>query len=380
MNNKISEISKNEISSFDKINKALEKEKFDEVIELSKKAIKKFPKQVLFYTVHSIGYSQKGNTDEALIILSDALKIFPGNYEILYQTAKVFEDTEQYDKAEEYFNKSFKATPENNHEAKSDCMNELGVIMFNQGKETKAIKYWEKALELNPDNSNAKLNLYENLLDEEDEDFNEYDLLEEDFELFEYVQMRIYLAEHNRKKFKSEEEEINVKSHIYAYWTNSIVGQIDTLESLDEDQKAMWFNSIVIDFSGPVPEIIMPVIDNPYYKEMSKKLSFLPANGISFIMLAYPFLNAVGISMDDIEDILDEDEISAEDTEKYKWAYEIGERFYKLSDSKSELEFEKRHNEIIKIASQKLSKKKAEKVFMITMNGMIEGKLPEGIE
>lgn len=158
-------ISGNEEKKLIEINKLLIEEEYDKVIEQSVKAIDSYPDQNFFYIMLSLAKLQIGNTEEALKIITDAENIFPGEFEILFQTAKVYEEMKQDDKAEEYFKMSFKATPEDYFEARSDCMNDLGAMKYYQGNEDEAIKCWEKAIEINPDNASAISNLHHVLFD-----------------------------------------------------------------------------------------------------------------------------------------------------------------------------------------------------------------------
>lgn len=348
----------------------------------------------------SLANLQTGNTEEALKILKDAENIFPGEYEILFHIAKVYEEMKQDDKAEEYYKMSFELTPEEYDEARSDCMNDLGAMKYFQGKEDEAIECWEKALEINPGNVNAKSNLYgipydeieedEGFEEDEDDDIDEEDFdgdneefkefekdiigkLEEYFELFQNTQQGIYFKKQNRNSFISEGEEDKVNSHIRAEWVKSFAGKMDRMESLNEDQRSEWFNSVEIDFEGPVPEIDLPEYDNPMYTEMSKKLSFLPPNGLSYLMLAFPFLDEVGITMENLAAVVNNTDVNEEDKLAFIWACGLGERIFRLSGSISENEFQKGFEGIITAASEKVTRKKAKKILIKIIEEMSKG-------
>jgi tetratricopeptide (TPR) repeat protein len=357
-----------------------EERKYTKIIKKSEEYLRKYPDEMSFYILISLAYSAKKKFNDALKILKRAEERFHSHFELFYQIAAVYSDLDNAEEAEKYYRKSIEATPPEFESSKADCWNDIGALKSNQGLEDEAKEFYRLALEIDPDHENAGDNLYE-LESEDYEDYEDYeddemfedsiqDSYDDDFELFHSIQQKIYLKGRNRIKFKSQVEEDEINRHILNAWTKRVAGEIHLAESLNEDQKVEWYNSIEIDFSGEPAEAEMPVINDPLHKEFAAIFSFLPPNGLSFLMIAFPYLRAVGISENYIASISKTNEISSEDKDKFIWAHEIGEKIFKLSESKSEKAFIKKTDEIISIAAQRLSRDKAEKIFIKLIEGM----------
>jgi len=356
------------------LNTDYEDGKYTKIIKKSEEILRKYPDEISFYILISLAYSAKEKFNDALKILKRAEEIFQSHFDLFYQIGAVYSDLDNAEEAEKYFRKSIEVTPPEFELSKADCWNDIGALKSNQGLEEEAKEYFKRALEIDPEHENAGENLFGLENDEYEEDVNFIksfdDSYDEDFDLFEYIQQRIYLKGHNRTKFKSKVEEDRINKHILNAWTNLIAGEIRLTQTLTEDQKAELYNSIEIDFSGKPQKVEMPVINDPLHKQFSEIFSFLPPNGPSVLMLALPFLKAVGISEYDFASMKDEKEITAENKEMFIWAYDIGDKIFKLSDSKSENQFIKRFNEILSIASRKLSKDKAEEILRRRIEGL----------
>jgi len=349
------------------LNTDYEDGKYTKIIKKSEEILRKYPDEISFYILISLAYSAKKKFNDALKILKRAEEIFHSHFDLFYQIGAVYSDLDNAEEAEKYFRKSIEATPPEFELSKADCWNDIGALKSNQGLEEEAKEYFKRALEIDPEHENAGENLFGLENDEYEEDVNFIksfdDSYDEDFDLFEYIQQRIYLKGQNRTKFKSKAEEDRINMHILNAWTNLIAGEYSLAETLTEDQKAEWYNSIEIDFSGKPEKIEMPVINDPLHKQFSEVFSFLPPNGPSVLMLALPFLKAIGISEYDFASIKDEKEITAENKDMFIWAYDIGDKIFKLSDSKSEKDFRKRIDKILEIAAQRLSDEKAKKIL-----------------
>ena len=68
--------------------------------------------------------------------------------QILFQLAKLYEDKLDYKNAIKYLYKSFDVTPPEKRRGRADCYNDIGAILFRQGKEEEALKLWKQALVL----------------------------------------------------------------------------------------------------------------------------------------------------------------------------------------------------------------------------------------
>ena len=362
------------IASLTNLNTDFENGKHTKIIKHSEEYLRKYPDEISFYVLISLSYSAKKKFNDALKILKRAEEKFISNFELFYQIAAVNSELGNTEEAEKYFRKSIDATPPEFELSKADCWNDIGAMKSDLGLEEEAKEYFKRALEIDPDHENALDNLY----GFENRDFDDDEIsgsptagsYDKDYELFHNIQQRIYLKSNNRNKFKSKSEEEKINIHILNSWTNNVAGEILLSKTLTEDQKAEWYNSIEIDFTGEPERIEMPAINDPLNKEFTEIFSFLPPNGLALLMIALPFLRAVGISEYDFAVIRDEKQITSENKEKFIWGYEIGEKLFRLTDSKSEKEFGKRYNEIIKIVSRKLSKDKAEEILKKRIEGL----------
>ena len=108
------------ISKFDylkqqteKINKLFLLNKFDLVIEKSKKIIEKNPTQIPFYNFLALSYREKGKVFLAEKILLDALKINPINQSVLINLGSTYRILIEYDKSEKFLKKALSINPNN---------------------------------------------------------------------------------------------------------------------------------------------------------------------------------------------------------------------------------------------------------------------------
>jgi len=166
---------------FDKGKSLFEEKKYDEALELFLQFIEKNPEAYIVY--YSIGncYKEKGELDKAL-----------ENYDIVWQNIK---DTEEnielkvklfaamgetyikkndFEKAKEYFEKTLDLRPDDENLAYT-----VGEIYFNNMKAKKAIEYYTLATEIKPDWSLPYLKLgytYLNIADYENsiKNFNKF--------------------------------------------------------------------------------------------------------------------------------------------------------------------------------------------------------------
>ena len=108
------------ISKFDylkqqteKINKLFLSNKFDLVIEKSKKIIEKNPKQVTFYNFLALAHREKGNFSQAEKILLNAIKLFPNEQSLLINLGSTYRVLMEYEKSEKYLQQALKINSNN---------------------------------------------------------------------------------------------------------------------------------------------------------------------------------------------------------------------------------------------------------------------------
>lgn len=342
------------------INLDLGEKKYTKIIKRSAEYLRKYPEEIAFYVLISLAYSGKGKFNESLKILKSAEEKFHSHFDMFYQLAKVNEELGNFKEAEEYYHKSIETTPESISIAKADCWNDLGVLKYNLGFEDEAKECWRRALEINPDDIEANKNLYD-IPGKSDI----FETLTHNYDLFEKIQIRKYLEKNNIKSFKSKKKKGNILKYIESEWTNNVGGKLTTLENLTDAEKEIYFDGIEIDYTRPVREAGLPVLDDPGFKEFSSKFNFLPENGISYVMSVAPALNHEGISLERMSEIAGGSEITKNEVEIFKWAYEMGKIVVKISGSKSEKEFFKLIDEVSLILSQRITDgNKAEEILI----------------
>ena len=108
------------ISKFDylkqqteKINKLFLLNKFDLVIEKSKKIIEKNPKQVTFYNFFALAHREKGNFSQAEKILLNAIELFPNEQSLLINLGSTYRVLMEYEKSEKYLKQALKINSNN---------------------------------------------------------------------------------------------------------------------------------------------------------------------------------------------------------------------------------------------------------------------------
>lgn len=367
-NNMIHNINENEEmnSLLLNINLDLEEKKYTKIIKRSAEYIRKYPEEIAFYILISIAYSGKGKFNESLKILKSAEEKFHSHFDMFYQLAKVHEELGNFIEAEEYYHKSIEATPDNISIIKADCWNDLGVLKYNLGFEDEAKECWRRALDINPDDFEANNNLYDT-----PGKSDIFESLMHNYDLFEKIQIRKYLEKNNIKSFNSKKKKGNILKYIESEWTNNISGKLTTLANLTDAEKEIYFNKIEIDYTKPVPEAGLPVLDDPGFKEFSSKFNFLPENGISYVMSVMPALNHYGTGLERITQIAGGSEITKNEIELFKWAYEMGKIVVKISGSKSEKEFLNLADELSLILTKRITDgNKSEEIFMKILREM----------
>ena len=96
---------------YKKINDLFLSGKFDQVIEKSKKIIKKNAQHIPFYNFLALSYRQQGKLFLAEKILLEALKINPNDETVLTNLGSTYRGLIDYDKSEKYFKKALEIKP-----------------------------------------------------------------------------------------------------------------------------------------------------------------------------------------------------------------------------------------------------------------------------
>lgn len=102
---------------------------------------------------------QQGKTDEAILAFKEARESDPDDLQLLLSEAFLYNDLKQTDKFEALMREAVQKDPTN-----PDLFFNIGIVNYNAKRGEEAIKYFKKALELNPDYKNANLMLASSML------------------------------------------------------------------------------------------------------------------------------------------------------------------------------------------------------------------------
>jgi len=123
-----------------------ENEKFDKAIELADELIENAPNISEYHRVRGQAYSEKGDQEEAINSLIDALKWNPKNEWALLMIGNIYARFKKdMETALKYFDKVLEVKPDDYH-----ALNNIGVQLFEAGRKDEALEYLHKALEANP--------------------------------------------------------------------------------------------------------------------------------------------------------------------------------------------------------------------------------------
>ncbi len=98
-------------------------------------------------------YMQKGEDQKALDAMSDARAQNPDNVDLMKNEAELYRKLDMYEEYEAAMDKIIAKDPNN-----ADLLVNIGISANNAGNSEKAMEYYKKALDIDPDNSVANLN------------------------------------------------------------------------------------------------------------------------------------------------------------------------------------------------------------------------------
>lgn len=236
-----------EVEKLLEIQNLLNDGEFQKVINETKNARAKYPNNFFFFTIASIALSSVGKETQGLNLLKTAVKRFPDKAEVHYHLGKTYEALEQYQEAEAAIKRSYELTPKNYSDARSDCLNDLGVIYWIQRRKSEALEQWKLALIENPNNINAQNN-YRDFTNEYGEPAAVNHIMDDIFH-FQNVQTEKYFKSKDRDTFLDTHEGDKLISLIMETWNNEVAPMGDKLDSLSPAKKDKLFKSIEIDFN-----------------------------------------------------------------------------------------------------------------------------------
>ena len=129
-------------------------QKYDQVIEKSKKLLDQGNKFFIFYNLIGASYSFKNNHKEAIDYYLKAVDLEPKNEEIFRNLGKSLINEERYDEAIDAFNQSLNLKSNN-----ADCYFNLGLISLSRKEYLKSLSNFNKTIELKNNFYQAYYNL-----------------------------------------------------------------------------------------------------------------------------------------------------------------------------------------------------------------------------
>ena len=114
------------------------------------RAISITPNKYFFENLAKV-YLEKEDSEKAIELYSELLKVVPNNFEYLFNLASAYKLSKNTDKAIECYKKAVETNPDN-----PDAYYNLGHIYDDKGDPQESIKYYNKALELTPDDMETR--------------------------------------------------------------------------------------------------------------------------------------------------------------------------------------------------------------------------------
>ena len=131
-------------SEYKKINNLFLTNKFDAVIEKSKKILKKNPKQIPFHNFLALSYREKGKIFLAKEILLNALKINPDSQSLLVNLGSTYRVLIEFDKSEKFLKKALSINPNN-----INALVNYANLKRDTNNYNESIELYEKAYKIN---------------------------------------------------------------------------------------------------------------------------------------------------------------------------------------------------------------------------------------
>lgn len=339
--------------------------KYQKVIKETASARRMYPDNSSFFIVGSIALSETGKTEEAKTLLLKAEKKFPNECEVYYQLALVYEDCEEYEKAEEAYKKTYEVIPEKYSDLRSDCLNDLGTLYWSLNRKEEALEQWKLALMENPDNINAQNN-YRDFTNECGEPVSVSSLMD-DVHHFQNVQIDKYLKNQNIASFRSMEEAQNILDLIVNTWNNEVIPDKRKLDKLSAVEKTKWFNSIDTDFNYEEPvenydeteNEFMEIIPDELIEELDETFPYLPSGSALLLPVASVILKVIGYKEDRISEIIDGAGVSEAEEYFINWAIDIVVTIGAACDEKDSKKKTKALNDAFDIAMEELDEQDA---------------------
>lgn len=332
----------------------LAKSDYKTAIKEANKYIKQGTYHPLLYHGISIAYIATGQFDKALANLIEAENKFPDFLEFYDLFGEAYYGLNDFDNALKYFGLALENADNSDKEFVSDLLTRIADIKYIKGEEDEAKDLWKRALEINPENPDAK-NINE-IYNEPVVDLNNTALTFELYDEFSKMKETEFFNTYKLKKFRSYDEKKKIILKIDTAFRSNVLPNLDIIKGLNKKSRSEWFKRIEIDFVNEpvVSESKEQIIFN---KEVNDRFSFLPENGFRFVYIARPALVSAGMpELKLLNFIKGIDLPDKKDIKLLKWGYEIGKKFSELESYGNNMEtFEKDFLDIFRLRLKKKS-------------------------
>ncbi len=361
-------------------------ERFENAKSVCLNAIEKYPDQQSFYKLLVTAYLELNDLEEAKKVIGHLKKKFGASHETEFLQSRIHEIEGNTEEEIRSITKAIDLVPEDHFDIKSDYLANYGACLIEFDSD-KAREVLEQAVYTNPLNIFAKELLDELDELEEDEDLyedDELDELDEDDELdvdddeiqlneleaehlqlFTDVQKMMYFIREEKDDFHSEEEELDFKTSARNEWTKLFFDDPKKILDAAPDQLIKIYSSVEVN--------LMDIYDNEehsdgiaqkFYESMQSQIGeafpFIPKDGITFIMYAYPVLELEHIDLTMLAKFSSGDlEAGEKDKELIRLAYDAGKIIAKINDAEDEENFRMLADKLFVLLEANLGERKA---------------------
>lgn len=344
-----------EIEKIHRISDLLDKSDYKTAIKEALIYIKQGVKLPFIYHSVAIAYIATEQFKEALAILKEGEKKFPEHVEFYELFGEVYSYLEDTDNAIKYFELAMENADKTNKKSISALMTSIANLKFLKGEEKEAKDLFERALELDPKNSDAKK--ITRMFNKSPVDM---DKLEKTVEISgEFIKQKEseFLKLNNINKFRSDDEKYKIQIKINTAYRSEVLPNLEIIKGLSADNRKEWFKRIEIDFVNDLPDT-KSESQILYEKEVNERFSFLPEDGIKIAYIARPALKSAGMPEEKLVDFIEGiSRPNKKDIKLLKWAYEIGKKYLELDKYNDNFPaFEK---DFLDIITERLNKERA---------------------
>ena len=206
---------------------------------------------------------------------------------------EAYSGLEDTDNAIKYFGLAVEHEDKSDRKNMSILLTRLAELKFTKGEQEETKNLWERALELDPKNSQAVnvLEISKNATVDIDNMKSTLNLFSE----FSTLKESDFFNINKIKAFRSEEEKIRFEKIIDTVFRSEVQPNIDILKELSKENRMEWFKRIEIDFINDAAETESEE-QLKFEKEVNERFPFLLEDGIRIAYIARPALAFAGMS------------------------------------------------------------------------------------